>query len=225
MYRTYTVLYFMNFIAGFAAFAIGCIFVRREWPPAYKYLVVLSVVTYFIETLSLLWSSAAHRSNHWIYNLYLPLNCLGFLYFFYRASIHSGIRRINGWLLAAVPPGIVIAFTLRPGLSFLNTYAAIFYCFLLLLSCIGACVDLMLDKRYIRLGREPLFWLACGLLLDMAGSIVEYAFFSFGEKMILFTLFTVLTFSTNICLYLGTAGCFICLRLAPAGGTGISSGS
>lgn len=215
----------MNFIAGFAAFATGCIFVRREWPPAYKFLVVLSVVTYLTETLAMLWSGAAHRSNHWIYNLYLPLNCCGFLYFFYWASIHSRIRRINAWLLAAVPAGTVIAFSLRPGLSFLNTYAAIFYCFLLLLSCIGACMDLLLDKRYLRLGREPLFWFACGLLLDCAGSIVEYAFFSYGEKMILFTLFTVLTFSTNIFLYIGTTGCFICLRLGQAEGTGISSGS
>jgi hypothetical protein len=209
-----------------AAFVLGCLLVRRNWPVPYRFLVALRCLDFGVSILSSFYSLWFHRSNHWIYNLFLPAEAFSFLYIFYKTAVHGKVRRADGGLLVLLAPLIVLSYLLSHSFFFLNTYAGISCSFLSLLAACGAFIDLLADKRELRLFRQPMFWMAGGVLLYSISNIIFYITWEYSKKMVYYNFFSIEYFLGMALLNLGMIGCFICLyQQQPVGGKGLVSHS
>lgn len=192
---------------------IGCLVFRKSWPFAYKCLFFLNTLRVFVLFFAYLWQHYTYKSNHWVFNLYLPLECAGFLLVFYSASIHRKVRRGNKWLLIASPLVTAICWSGGASLFSVNTWALVSFDFLVLLSVCLAFVDQLLRMDHSHFIRQPMFWLASGLFFYSVETIVAYASWEYTKKMILFGLYVFITFSGDYLLDAGIIGCFVCIYL------------
>jgi predicted membrane channel-forming protein YqfA (hemolysin III family) len=196
----------------FVSFLIGCIAYRRSWPLPYRCLVWVKGLKTIAEAAGHIWMILTATSNHWIYNVYFPLQCAGLLFIFYKSAVYPKIRRFNGWLLAAMP--VLFCVFWRKGSFYeLNLMATVAFAFLLLLSSCAAFIDQLLGQGNVSLPRQPLFWLSSGILAYSVGAIVYYATWEYSKKMILFYPFTAILISTEYVINIGVIACFICLYL------------
>jgi len=196
----------------FVSFIIGCIVYRRYWPLPYRCLVWVKGLKTFAEIGSMLWSSFTVTSNHWIYNVYFPLQCAGLLFIFYTCAVHPKTRKFNVWLLGAMPV-LFCVFWWKGSFYELNLMATVAFDFLLLLSACAAFVDQLLQQGDAHFLRQPLFWLSMAIFFYSVGSIINYATWEYSKKMILENLFDTVFLSAEYIFNIGIAGCFICLYL------------
>ncbi|HEX9510713.1 MAG TPA: hypothetical protein VF939_09525 [Puia sp.] len=199
----------LHYFLELASLFFGCVLVQKSWPAPYRLLVVFKCVEFSIAVLSMLWSSLMRQSNHWIYNLYNPVECIFLLYIFYRAAMHGVIKRLNLILLATVLPLILAGYVLSPNFFSLNIIGSAGCFLLLLLSSCGAYVDLLLDKGDLPLFRHPLFWLAGGVLMYGICMVLYYITWEYSKKMILYRFFFIDYFGGLCLLNLGIIGCFV----------------
>lgn len=206
-------LYVVDLYLDLVSLIIGCLVFRKSWPFAYKCLFFLNVLRVFVSFFAHFWSQHTHSSNHWIFNLFLPLQCVGFLLVFQSAGIHPLVRRINKFLLAAFPLVTAICWLRGAPLESINLWAIVSFDFLILVSVCLAFVDMLQRWDNIHFIRQPMFWLASGLFFYSVESIIGFATWEYSKKMILFTLYTIIVFSGDYLLDAGIIGCFICIYL------------
>ena len=206
-------LYIVDLFLDLVSLIIGCLVFRRSWPFAYKCLFFLNTFRVFVSFFGHFWSQQTHSSNHWIYNLFLPVQCVGFLLVFYSAADHPLVRRVSKWLLAAFPLVTAMCWLRGAPLETINLWAIVSFDFLILVSVCLTFVDLLLRTGDIHFLRQPMFWLASGLFFNSVESIVEFSTWEYSKKMILFALYTILVFSGDYLLDVGITGCFICIYL------------
>jgi hypothetical protein len=194
----------------FVSFLIGCLVYRRSWPMPYRCLVWVKGFKTMVEAASMAWSIYTATSNHWIYNLYFPLQCAGLLFIFYKCAVHPAIRRFHAWLLVAMPVALCV-FWWKSSFYELNLMATVACAFLLLLSACAAFVDQLLEQGDTSLLRQPLFWLSSAILFYSVGSIIYYSTWEYSKKMILFYPSAAIFISTEYIINIGVIACFICL--------------
>ena len=192
---------------------IGCLVVRRSWPFAFRCLFLVNILKVFNSYASFIWSTTTHTSNHWMLNLFFPLQCAGLLLVFYKSSIHPVVIRIDGWLLAVLPVVIGVSWARGAPLDIINIGATVACDFLLLLVACAALIDQLLRTDDVRFTRQPLFWLASGLFFYSVGFIIFFTTFEYSKKMIMWGLFKSIYFFSGYLLNVGIIGCFICLYL------------
>jgi len=192
---------------------VGCMVFRKSWPFAYRCLFFLNTFRVLVEFSASLWSYFTRTSNHWLYNLFLPLQCVGFLLVFYKCSFHPAIARINRWLLAAFPVVTAVCWLTGAPLNSLNLWAIVGFDFLVLVSACLAFVDQLLRMDNSHFIRQPIFWLASGLFFYSVQSIIGYATWEYFKKMIYFRLYTFIFFSGEYLLDVGIIGCWVCIYL------------
>ena len=183
---------------------------RRSWPLPYRCLVWLKGLKTVAEAGSMIWTILTVTSNHWIYNLYFPLQCAGLLFIFYKCAVHPRVRRFNGWLLTAMPV-VLCVFWWKGSFYELNLMVTVAFAFLLLLAACAAFVDQLLGQGNASLLRQPLFWLSSAILFYSVGSIIFYATWEFSKKMILYIPFYTVYLSAEYIFNIGVIACFICL--------------
>jgi len=196
----------------FVSFIAGCIVYRRSWLLPYRCLLWLKGIKTIAEGGSVIWTIEMASSNHWIYNLYFPLQCAGLLFIFYKCSVHPKVKRFNAWLLAAMPV-VLCVFWWKGSVYELNLMATVAFDFLLLLSACAAFVDQLLGQGNTHFLRQPLFWLSSATLFYSVGSVIFYATWEYSKKMILYFSFFAVYFSAEWIFNIGITGCFICLYL------------
>lgn len=216
VYWILQVIEFLGIAFAFSAFIIGWLFAWKGSLVQYKLLIWLVSLRFFVEFVGDIWSIQTQTSNNWMYNLYFPLESLGFLYIFYLGAIHTAVKRINAALLIAILPTLLVAYILYPGFTFLNTHAIIYQSFLLLVSAGCAFIDILLDKSRVQFVRRPLFWLASGIIIYSGASIMVYLFWAYGKKMILYLPFAYIYMISYNLLSFFIIGSFISIRRATA---------
>lgn len=209
----YYIIYSIFYIALYlVCFLIGSLLVRKNWPLEYKLLVVLAGLTSLIETIVFL-NTARRIDIRGVYNFFAPVECAFILYILYRASVYPAIKRLNALLLACLPIGIGIAYYTHPGFYRFNESAGLFYDFLELIAACSFLIDVLLNKSDTPLGRQPLFWVAAGILFYGSIFTLLDALRNYITKAPIqyLTLFSALA---NLFMYSGFIACFICLRRA-----------
>lgn len=196
-----------------AAFAIGCILFRRYWHRAYKWLLPLMGLNIIVELGGDFWSMYTQSSNHWMYNLYWPIQTAVLLLIFYTCAAHRKIRRFHGWLLAALPVSLAACWWKSPGLDLINVPAVLSGDFLLLLAACGAIAGELSGQEHTPLPGRPLFWLGFGVLIYCIGFIIYYAVWGFIKGDVGSGFFAALYFTGYYMFNIGAAGCFICLYI------------
>lgn len=193
---------------------IGCMVFRKSWVFAYRCLFFLNVFRVVVSFTAYFWTHYTHSSNHWLFNLFLPLQCAGFLWVFYKCSLHPKVARVNKWLLILLPVVGALCWA-RGGASLedINIFALVGFDFLVLLSVCMAFVDLLLRTDSVHFVRQPMFWLASGLFFYSIECIIGYSVYEYSKKMILFWMYKLILFSADYLTDMGVVGCFICIYL------------
>src|SRR5258708_2383265 len=194
---------------------IGCLLVRKSWRREHKLLVILSGMTLLVETEVTLF--IVHRIfNRWLYTFFAPVECGFIIYILYRASVHPAIKRLSAILLGVLPISIGIAYCLHPAFYRFNDIAGLFYLFSELLAACSFLVDVLLNKSDTPPGRQPLFWLACGMLFYCS---IYTLINAVSDHIVKFSYQFYLLYSivANTFMYTGFIACFICLHRARRG--------
>jgi len=200
----------------FVAFVFGCILVRRRWPWHYRFLVGLKGFTFVVQWGGMAWSTLTQSSNHWLFNIFIPLECGSYLYLFYKTAAHPVIRRLNGWLMAMVLPLVAVSFLLVPELTIINQVMGIGCAFFLMISSCSVCIDLLLSEDEVSFFRHPLFWLAGGILFYSISNAIYFVTWEITKKMILFRFVLVEYMVAGILLNCCLMGSFFCVYLLNA---------
>ena len=196
----------------FVSFLVGCYVYRNSWPVPYRWLFGLKGLKTTAEAGSMAWAVLTATSNHWIYNLYFPLQCAGLLFIFYKCSVHPKVRRFDVWLMTAMPV-VLCVFWWNWSFYELNLMATVAFAFLLLLSACAAFIDQLLGQGNTHFLRQPLFWLSSAILFYSVGSIIYYATWEYSKKMILYYPSAAVFLSTEYIFNIGVIACFICLYM------------
>jgi len=196
-----------------AACLAGLTCYRRYWPLHCQLMVALCLLTVGIEiTGHRMWVD--HQiNNNWLYNLFLPLQAICFLFFFFKETVTRKIRNLQLVLLLAVLPGTALSYVFHRNFSFLNSYASSFYLFLMLVACCLYFLDVFTNDVNLPRLRQPAFWVACALLFFTLAYILVLALWNTIRTMADYRL--VLDFvriSSNTILYGGLIAYFVCKR-------------
>jgi len=194
----------------------GFLSVRKSWSLEYKLLVILSSLTFLSESACFLFIGL-RIPFLWIQNLFTPVECTFILYILRKASVRPVFKRLHAVLLILLPIGIGVIYGLLPAFFKLDDFAALFYLFLELIAACTFLVDILLNKSDTPLGRQPLAWMASGMVFYCSIYAVMTAVTSFIAEI---PLLYKLLYSTvaNTFIYAGFIACFICLRRARGGG-------
>lgn len=192
------------------AFLTGCLLWKKDWPLQFRQLVVMMGLTVLVEIVAHFLVIRYHNSV-WLYNLFMPVECASFLYVFFRGAVHPAIRIVNRCLLAAIIPVLVISFLAQPHLLLHNKFRYIIFLFLELLAACSFFIDLLSGGESVYLLRQPLFWLAGGIVPFCCVHIVLFSLLNYFIPMpqIYYVSWTLVA---NAFLYSGVTACFICLR-------------
>ncbi len=155
-----------------------------------------------------------NNSNHWIYNVFTPIEFTFYLYFFYiiinNNVIRKGIR--IGWAIFFAFAILNISF-FQTFWSF-NSYTYTLGSIEVIFCCCLYLIDLMRSRDYVNLAKYPYFWVCTGVIFFYLGSFASDALFEFiriNNKTNLSYLTRFIIDSLNVILY----SCFIIAFLCP----------
>jgi len=196
-----------------AASLTGLITFRKHWPAYAKALLVLAGVTFGIELYAqYLWSNL-HKQNHFLYNLFLPFQCFVVLFAFSRLLINNSLLLVNRMLIAVFFTGTVAAYIYYPTFVNLNYFASTLYLVLMIIASGCFFLDIAMNSINVPLIRQPVFWLATGILVFSVTFVIRMAFWTYLASLPnINAIIFVTNIISNIFFYGGLIGFFICLR-------------
>jgi hypothetical protein len=174
-------------------------------------LVVLAGLTLLVETMVILNIFVRRVHGRWIYNFFAPVECGFIIYILYRASVYPAIKRLNAILLGCLPISIGIVYWMHPVLHRFNDAAGLVYDFLELVVACSFLIDVLLNKLDTPPGRQPLFWMASGLLFACSLFTLQDVLMNYIPT-IQNQYLTIYNAIANSFMYAGFIACFICLR-------------
>jgi hypothetical protein len=183
---------------------------KRSSPFPYHVLAWMTLATLPVETASVMIAHYYHN-NHWLYNLWNPLECLYVLLVFYSGATHPVARRINKVLLCLLPAGIIIAFGVQPHFLKINIYALHFYFFCELICTCVFLIDGLVRSEDHTFFQHPLSWTAVGVALHCLISILCYGMWKFMLQWPM-NYYAGAMIIANALFYIGTMITFIQLR-------------
>ena len=188
-----------------SCFLTGCIVIRKNWPLENKLLLALTGLTILIEMIEqICFFFLKMTFVEWLYNCFTPVECASLVYIFYRSSEYPAIKRLNAVLLLLLPVGAGFLYYLHPLFITINDHVVVFYLFVELISACSIIIDLLLGQSQSPLTRQPLFWLASGMLF-FSGLYIVMVSIIFKLKMtnILFIYEILNQIIANSCMYAG----------------------
>jgi len=154
-----------GYLLYLTSFVCGMVILRRDSPVEYRLLAWLPGITLPVEIFGWVIGHYYHR-NHWVYNIFLPLECCVLLLVFYKGVKQPVIRSMSGWLLVLLPAGMIISYwRIHFTVVSINVFALLFYFFLEL---VGGCLfltDCLLSGEEASIFSHPLSWTAMGIIL------------------------------------------------------------
>lgn len=137
--------------------------------PSYIAILLLTfVLTFIVEIFA---RYVVTRPNHWLYNLYLPIEYLLFSALYYVTFPLKYIRRIIIFCSSFLIVFVIINITCLQKINEFNTYTLLISGSLILTWVFLYFKLLLQKKEYINLLREPMFWISTGLLFFYAGNV------------------------------------------------------
>jgi len=197
-----------------AALLTGLVTFNKHWPASAKVLLVLAGVTFGVELYAqYLWSSK-HQQNHFIYNLFLPFQCMAILFAFSRLLMNHTLLLVNKLLVALFFIGVIVSYIYYPTFHTLNHFASTLYLLLMIIASGSFFIDIAINDAAMPLLKQPVFWLATGVLVFCVTFIIRMAFWTYLETLPnINTILFVTNVICNLFFYGGLIGFFLCLRL------------
>jgi hypothetical protein len=123
------------------------------------------------ETLGRYIRTEIHKPNAWLYNLYLPVEALIYSFLFYKYAESSWFKKSSFYFICIIPFVSVGNMLFGQGFFNFNTRTNTCFTICLLVLNIMYFVDIFISERIISPLKEPMFWIAMGLLFYNLGGL------------------------------------------------------
>ncbi len=145
----------------------------------FKWFIFFLFVVIVVELLGRYISRELHHTNIWLYNIFLPIEYLFYVAIFYLSIVNTNYKKIAIISFTALLVFCVVNILFIQGFQVFNTNILIFgSCTLILLSCFSLIDIFQMDDNRSLL-KQPLFWLATGILFFNLGELAYNLFFNF----------------------------------------------
>jgi hypothetical protein len=204
-----------------AAAIIGQRTIRKSWPQAYKWLVILCWATVAMETVDFP-LMIMDVSVFAVYNIWAYLETGAIIYIQSREATYRWAKRLLMAILIVLTAGSAVNYIWGPWASSLSAYNPKFQLFTLFIQVIAACValiDILSDTSDKPLSVRPAFWLTAGVLFSgilFTVIFIVYLFFQGESKRMMYTCYSI---AGNTFMYGGFIACFLVLRKKDTKGT------
>lgn len=204
----------VNTAAEWVCFLVSLLCLYKDKEPAWRLLVLFLLVTCLVELGGIYIRNELHRSNAWIYNIYLVTECGVESYFFYYLykAYHNRRKLLVIWLvvfllcyLAELISNSFAGYAFKTSvlLSVVLILASVYYYYLVLK-----------EEQYRQLSTDAPFWWVNGTICFYFAGIASNIFFSYLVRdktpginhSARYIVFCIL----NVILYSGWSYSFIC---------------
>ncbi len=173
---------FIDLIPTFISLVTVMLFYKRLQPKWLRLFLYFLVFTLAIEIGGAAYSHFLKRSNHFIINIYIPVN-FGFSFFLYYKTFEN--KRFKT-IIAAVSCLYILFFLFNiifiEGFYSFNIYSFCLGSILLIICCLVYFTTLFTDDRLINYFSIPMFWISTGLLFFYTGSLVQMSLMEYIIK-------------------------------------------
>ena len=184
---------------------------KKDWKPQFRIILVLTFISLLIELTGRYINFFYRESNHWLYNIYIPIQGFLGLLIFSKFTTILKVKSIIKRLMIFFIVSHFLSYYFHQEFFTLNNYAIILS---LVCNCIAASLfyyDVMANDVQTQLLKQPGFWFATGVFFMSVIFICRFAFWNIiisyaGYK----TIFPYIINAANTFLYGGFIATFIC---------------
>lgn len=194
-------MYLLTSIIEIICFLCAVLFLRNEGNTWWKGFTWFMLLTVLIEAGGLVCYFIYHQPNHWLYNLFLPVNACFTCWILYKAGTDFFKSRL--WILAGFTIFSVIYLYNSIGFAFkgYSTNASNFISVFFIVTCCIYYYCLLKHEKYVHLVRYAPFWIVTGIFIFNFGRTGCNLAFEYLVKIntdqlrpIRFSIFVVLNF-------------------------------
>lgn len=165
-------------IPNLLSFIVGIIFYKLQ--PKWLQLIVFFLLFILIaENGSIVYSHYTKESNHFIANIYFPIEFCFYFFLFYKSSETRKVKLIISVSFLLYVLAFLCDMMFIHGFYYINIYSYCLGSVLIILCCLLYFMTLFGSDRVLNYFRLPMFWIATGLLFFYVGNLVQYSLLSY----------------------------------------------
>ena len=208
---SYQFLFFLIPIAAGIAFLFSLVsFTRRPIPLYLRLFSLFLLFTCLVEIL--IGYQAWEHINNLLLTSFSAVVYFCFYIYIVRSFVQSSkARRVFLYFLIILPPIFAVNVFLVQNSAVFQSMTYSLGCLFVVIGCIYYFWELFQNKNYIRLTREPAFWICSGLLFYYACSFPIYGLINFiANDVPVIKVLAIILDTLNILLYLSFSIAFLC---------------
>lgn len=171
-------------------------------PKYYRAFFFYMLVTVLVESSGYLYRMHYHQSNLFIFNVFIPLEAIFFIWFFSKSLDNKKTTSVLYIALGVfLPVSLVNDLFVQSDFSKLHTYDLIVSNILLSAIAIFYLQDTEYKKGSVGFLYEPIFWISCGLLAYVLPMSILYSCFEYlaYKKTESYLFYNIYSFMNNLC--------------------------
>jgi hypothetical protein len=201
-------------ITCFFSLAAAVLTYKRTQPFYMKIFLLFLAVTFAIESTMWVIAVYLHNRTTWLANIGLIIEFSFYGLFFYQVLRGVFIKNLIRVFLVTFPLFSIYNITLGQGLHVFNHHTFIFGGVMVVMLCVMYFYELMRSPSYVDIIREPVFWIATGVIFFYIGTLpyfglINYLFKHFPE---IAKSYFVIVKVLNILLYILFTIAYLCRR-------------
>ncbi|MEO7264749.1 MAG: hypothetical protein ABIW38_07540 [Ferruginibacter sp.] len=172
----------LNIWVEVAAFIISLLCIKALRNKPLQWFIPFLLLVVIVEITGRFLRKEMHVPNSWLYNMFIPVEYFFNTYLFYAYFENIVLKKTAKIILILIPVAALVNMTFVQGFYNFNTnilFAG--NCLMIILSC-AFFIDLFKREEELVLWREPMFWIATGILLFNLGELSYTLFFDYILK-------------------------------------------
>ena len=185
----------------------------RRLPAELKLFPAFLLLTLFVECVTPLKLIRFHGSNHWFFNIFTTIEFLYYSYIFYQV-LHGRLKKMILPVTLGFLGFTIVNIYFIQGVKKFHTISYRVGAVMIIIWCFSYFRQLMQSEGYIKLVRNPMFWISTGLLFFYLGFFFYFSAFDYivyNKVKFNLELWLVISISLNTLLY----GCFAIAMACP----------
>lgn len=191
---------------------------RLKWPKALKVFSCFLITTAVVEAFAIAWKWELYKTGHWrltnlwIYNAFLPVRHLFYLWFFYETITSAIVKKMT--LLSALPVFIfgVINYFFIQGPHAVSTYTIIIENIITIVLVLVFFYQVLRNKNIIRLSASAEIWICLGTFIYYSGTLPFFMLFNYllTRHLNIASSYLYINDALNVIMYLFFLIAFLC---------------
>ena len=205
----------VNTFMEWSCFLAGVVCLRKDKDLVWKLFPIYLLLVCIVETTGIYLRLCHHVSNAFLYNYYLPAECICISIFLFHLLRPSGLKRLFLLLWLGIFIVLYMVESVHNNFAQYSSQVVVLMSVVFVLASLYYYYLVLKSDRYIRLGSYPPFWWVNGVLIFYFGGVVNYIFFNYllhtpAVNSIQFSLRYIIFKVLNVLLYGSWIYAFIC---------------